>query len=116
MFVTSMLRRRSRGNRAHKVPILRLPVLSSASSRILSSQTSPNPDDQRSLQVGITRDLAEFAVKTSFADLPAEVVHETKRDIINVLGVAIYSARDPSLQAMFAMFDAEGGNPRATVW
>jgi len=66
--------------------------------------------------VGTTRDLAEFAVNTSFTDLPREVVHETKRDIINVLGVSIYSARDPSLQAMFAMFDAEGGNGRASVW
>jgi 2-methylcitrate dehydratase PrpD len=66
--------------------------------------------------VGITRDLAEFAVKTSFTDLPGEVVHETKRDIINVLGVSLYSARDPSLQTMFSMFDAEGGNARATVW
>ena len=66
--------------------------------------------------MGTTRDLAEFAVNTSFTDLPREVVHETKRDIINVLGVSIYSARDPSLQAMFAMFDAEGGNGRASVW
>jgi 2-methylcitrate dehydratase PrpD len=66
--------------------------------------------------VGTTRDLAEFAYKTSFADLPAAVVHETKRDIINVLGVSLYSARDPSLQAMFSMFEAEGGNGRASVW
>src|SRR5687768_7644018 len=70
MFVTSMLRRRSRRNRVHQVPILRLPVLSSASSRILSSLTSLNPDDHRSLQVGTTRDLAEFAVNTGFTDLP----------------------------------------------
>lgn len=66
--------------------------------------------------MGTTRELAEFAHKTSFADLPGEVVHETKRDIINVIGVSIYSAVDPSLQALFAMFDAEGGNARASVW
>jgi 2-methylcitrate dehydratase PrpD len=66
--------------------------------------------------VGTTRELAEFAHKTSFAALPGDVVHETKRDIINVLGVSLYSARDPSLQAMFAVFDAEGGNQRASIW
>jgi len=66
--------------------------------------------------VGATRDIAEFAVKTHFEDLPGEVVHETKRDIINVLAVSIYSARDLSLQYLLDMFNEEGSRPRATVW
>jgi 2-methylcitrate dehydratase PrpD len=57
-----------------------------------------------------------LAVKTRFEDLPAEVVHEAKRDIINVLAVSLYSARDPSLQYLLAMFNEEGSRPRATVW
>ena len=66
--------------------------------------------------MGATRDIAEFAVKTRFEDLPAEVVHEAKRDIINVLAVSLYSARDPSLQYLLSMFNDEGSRPRATVW
>jgi len=66
--------------------------------------------------MGATRDIAEFAVKTRFEDLPAEVVHEAKRDIINVLAVSLYSARDPSLQYLLSMFNEEGSRPRATVW
>jgi 2-methylcitrate dehydratase PrpD len=66
--------------------------------------------------VGATHDIAEFAVKTNFEDLPAEVVHEAKRDIINVLGVSIYSARDPSLEYLVRMFNEEGARPRATIW
>jgi 2-methylcitrate dehydratase PrpD len=66
--------------------------------------------------MGATRDIAEFAVKTRFEDLPEAVVREAKRDIINVLAVSLYSARDPSLQYLLAMFDEEGSRPRATVW
>jgi 2-methylcitrate dehydratase PrpD len=66
--------------------------------------------------LSVTRDLAEFAVGTNFQDLPDDVVREAERDIINVLGVALYSARDPSLKHLLGLFAEEGGNPRATVW
>jgi 2-methylcitrate dehydratase PrpD len=66
--------------------------------------------------VGATRDIAEFSVQTRYEDLPSAVVHEAKRDIINVLGVSLYSARDPSLQYLIDLFKEEGGNPRASVW
>jgi len=66
--------------------------------------------------VGATHDIAEFAVKTNFEDLPGDVVHEAKRDIINVLAVSLYSARDPSLQYLISMFNDEGARPRATIW
>jgi 2-methylcitrate dehydratase PrpD len=66
--------------------------------------------------MGATRDIAEFAVNTRFEDLPDEVVHEAKRDIINILAVSLYSARDPSLQYLISMFNEEGSRPRATIW
>jgi 2-methylcitrate dehydratase PrpD len=66
--------------------------------------------------VGATHDLAEFAVRTTYEDLPEKVVHEAKRDIINVLAVGLYSARDPSLQYLLDLFNEEGARPRATVW
>jgi 2-methylcitrate dehydratase PrpD len=66
--------------------------------------------------VGTTREIAEFVTQADYESLPASVVHEAKRDIINVLGVSLYSARDESLGILAAMFDAEGGNPRASIW
>ena len=66
--------------------------------------------------MGATHDIAEFAVQTHYTDLPSAVVHEAKRDIINVLAVSLYSARDPSLQLLISLFKEEGGNPRATIW
>jgi 2-methylcitrate dehydratase PrpD len=66
--------------------------------------------------LGTTREIAEFVTQTTFESLPESVVHEAKRDIINVLGVALYSARDESLGILAAMFDAEGGRERASIW
>jgi 2-methylcitrate dehydratase PrpD len=66
--------------------------------------------------LGATRELADFVAGSSYGDLPDAVVHEAKRDIINVLGVSLYSSRDPSLQALTGMFEAEGGKERASVW
>ncbi|MPZ49911.1 MAG: MmgE/PrpD family protein [Dehalococcoidia bacterium] len=66
--------------------------------------------------MGITTDIAKFAVSTSIEDLPANVLHEAKRDVINVIGCAVYSARDPSLRIILDVFAAEGGKPRASIW
>jgi 2-methylcitrate dehydratase PrpD len=66
--------------------------------------------------VGATYDIAEFAVHTGFDDIPAAVIREARRDVINVLAVSLYSARDPSLRILLDLFTEEGGNPRATVW
>jgi 2-methylcitrate dehydratase PrpD len=66
--------------------------------------------------MGVTQDLARYVSETSAADLPAAVVKEAKRDVINLLGTAIYSAKDPSLKIILDVLGAEGGNGRARVW
>jgi 2-methylcitrate dehydratase PrpD len=66
--------------------------------------------------VGTTREIAEFVTQAAYESLPESVVHEAKRDIINVIGVALYSARDESLGILAGMFDAEGGRERASIW
>lgn len=66
--------------------------------------------------MGTTRDMAQWAVETKAADIPAEILHEAKRDAINVIGVSVYSAKDPSLKHFLDMFDAEGSKPRASIW
>ena len=43
-------------------------------------------------------DLARYVVDTSAADIPTAVIKEAKRDVINLLGTALYSAKDPSLK------------------
>jgi len=63
-----------------------------------------------------TQDLARYVAETFAADIPEKVIHEAKRDIINLLGTAIYSARDPSLKILLDVFAAEGGHERARIW
>ena len=63
--------------------------------------------------MGATRELAQFVVETKADDIPEDVLHDAKRDAINVIGVSIYSAKDPSLKHLLDLFDAEGSNPRA---
>lgn len=66
--------------------------------------------------MGTTQELAQWAVETRAEDIPAEILHEAKRDAINVIGVSVYSAKDPSLKHFLDLFEAEGSNPRAAIW
>jgi 2-methylcitrate dehydratase PrpD len=66
--------------------------------------------------MGVTRDLAEFVLDTNFEGLPQDVVREAKRDVINVLGVALYASKDPSLDILLDFFASEGGKERACIW
>jgi 2-methylcitrate dehydratase PrpD len=66
--------------------------------------------------MGTTADLAHFVTTTGFGDLPEAVVHEAKRDVINLLSTALYSAHDPSLQILLDLYAAEGGKERARIW
>src|SRR5262245_48268069 len=63
-----------------------------------------------------TQDLARYVAETPASDIPENVMHEAKRDIINLLGTAIYSARDPSLKILLDVFAGEGGKARARIW
>jgi len=66
--------------------------------------------------MGETADLARFVEAYDYTNLPDEVAHAAKRDVINILACALYSARDPSLAILLSLFDAEGGNERARIW
>jgi 2-methylcitrate dehydratase PrpD len=37
----------------------------------------------------ITDDLVNFVIKTKYADLPADVIHEAKRSLLDALGCAV---------------------------
>lgn len=62
-----------------------------------------------------TQELARFVVESDTSAVPPEVLHEGKRCIINLMAVALYSSRDPSLQILLDLFRADGGHRDATV-
>lgn len=66
--------------------------------------------------MGVTEDLSIFAVETKTSMIPEAILHEAKRDAINVIGVAIYAAADPSARYLLDLFEEEGSKPRAAAW
>jgi 2-methylcitrate dehydratase PrpD len=52
------------------------------------------------MATGLTGRVAGFAAQLQFADLPAEVVHEAKRALVDHVGVALAAADHPSVEAM----------------
>lgn len=58
--------------------------------------------------MGPTAQLAEFVVQTNAGAIPAHVIHEAKRTLINVLAVALAASDDPSVGALEAWGGREG--------
>lgn len=68
-------------------------------------------DERPSAAAGITRRLADFVQRTTWADIPMVVRHEAKRALVNYYAVALAGAPDPTLDkavAMAARFRASG--------
>ena len=65
--------------------------------------------------MGTTEQLARFIMETTPAEIPDSVLHEGKRAFINYLAVALYAARDPSLDILLDVFREEGGRRNASV-
>lgn len=66
--------------------------------------------------MGVTRELARFAVGTSFDDLPEDVVEVAKLSNLNIAGTCLggYQTRIGRLHVELAK-DFGGGSPRATI-
>ncbi len=60
--------------------------------------------------------LAGFVADTSYADLPGDILHATKRRILDTLGCAWAGATAPGCAEAEAVILAEGGAGRATIW
>ncbi len=69
-----------------------------------------------SLQEGATRDLAAFAAKLDFADIPPAVVLQAKLCLLDGIGVCLHGATLPWTRMVQDMVVAEGSNPAATLW
>lgn len=63
----------------------------------------------------LTLTLAQFAIGTQFTDLPAPVVREAKRLLLDTIGCAIGAVNTQSGTISLAYADRLGGHPRATV-
>ncbi len=63
----------------------------------------------------VSRQLARFLVASTPADLPARVVHEAKRSLLNFLGCALGGCRDEAMEHAGAVLLPLAGPPAATV-
>jgi 2-methylcitrate dehydratase PrpD len=64
---------------------------------------------------GLTGRLAEFAAGLQYADLPADVLHEAKRALIDHIGVAMAAAGHPAVDAMLRVSQRSVGPGPHTV-
>ena len=59
--------------------------------------------------MGATETLARFILNTPAEAIPAPILHEGKRCIINYMAVALYASADPSMAILTGLFEEEGG-------
>jgi 2-methylcitrate dehydratase PrpD len=67
------------------------------------------------MATNLTQTLAEFTVGTRYGDLPAPVVRESKRLLLDTIGCAVGAIRTESGRISLRYVKALGGNPRASV-
>lgn len=65
--------------------------------------------------MGTTRQLAEFVQSATLEQLPPEVVHQSKRCILDYLGVALGASQHEIVGILAGMGDDLGGHPQATI-
>jgi 2-methylcitrate dehydratase PrpD len=65
---------------------------------------------------GATRELATFVSRTRTADLPADVLHESKRCLLDFFGVAIGAAQEEAPSIVSRAMQGLGGEPQASVF
>lgn len=63
-----------------------------------------------------TLKLAELVARTSFEDLPAEVVKEAKRRIADVIGIGLSGSTSGVAERIGKFSLAKGGAGKATIW
>src|SRR5918911_3926800 len=64
---------------------------------------------------GPTAVVAAWAAGLRFEDLPREIVHQTKRSLLDFVGLVIGSQDEPAVQRALSAVQVLGGNPQASV-
>lgn len=75
--------------------------------------TSPQGFDDRTSDE--TRQLVEFLLDTDAASLPADVLHESTRCLLDFVGLALAGASEPAVAIAVRQLTALGGHPQAAV-
>ncbi len=65
--------------------------------------------------MGATRQLADYVAQTTFDRLPPEVVRESKRCVLNYLGVALGASHHEAVRLLIEAVQEMGGHPQATL-
>ena len=69
-----------------------------------------------SLLAHATRDLAEFAARTVYDDIPPAVIERVKLSFMDGLGACLHGATLPWTQRVRDVVQEEGGSPVASLW
>src|SRR3982074_508985 len=69
----------------------------------------------RKAMVGVTRELARYAVGSRFEDLPEAVRHEGERAFVNILGCMLGGAKADGIDRLLAALREFSGRPEATL-
>lgn len=73
-------------------------------------------DDSRlGRDIEVTRLLAEHAVRLAHGDVPAAVLHEAKRALVDYQGVALAGSREPLIHKLGQVYAKRGGEPEARL-
>src|SRR6478736_1621091 len=64
----------------------------------------------------VTRELAEFAVKLRYEDLPPEVINDAKRCILDSLGCGVFGAKTPWVESVTRVVERLGQSKTASAW
>ncbi|OPX39328.1 MAG: hypothetical protein B1H11_03415 [Desulfobacteraceae bacterium 4484_190.1] len=63
----------------------------------------------------VSREMAEFAQRLQFEDIPQKAVYEAKRFLLDSMGCALAAVPNSDIQAMYRYIERLGGTPEATV-
>jgi 2-methylcitrate dehydratase PrpD len=69
-----------------------------------------------SIEPNVTAELAKFVANTTYDDLPPEVVRETKRSLLNWMGVAIGAAWHESVDILLKLSSEVGGPGQVSIY
>src|SRR5437016_401519 len=63
----------------------------------------------------VTKALASYIVDSRFEDMPADVVHQARRSIQNLVGCAVGGSREPAVETVLRALTPYFGKPTAGV-
>ena len=73
-------------------------------------------DSKQSLAVNATRDLAGFAARLEFQDIPPEAVARAKQCVLDAIGCCLFGVTLPWTRLVQGMVEKEGGNAIASIF